>query len=500
MKKIVCCLLSGAIAVAVQAQITGPDTVFINTPAAFATTANATTYAWSTSPISGVPLLGPTATVPTNSLSVPTAPAMAVDGGNYFAFISNNDGELIRLSFGANPSSSPVATSLGYTGVSAANAQGIDIIKDGSNWYGFIVNANYLIRADFGNALSNTPTFTPMDFASVMQYPQQITILKEGDNWYGFAGCFGTFATIVRFDFGSSLINTPSAHSIGGPAIFNSPANFCLHKEGNNWQMLVSDLINERLCLVNMGPNINNNNPTITILGNPGSMLSLPRSVSLFKDCGNLYGLVMNEDGTLIKLSFPNNVITASSLAGSIGNIATSSGQGTFYPYWYDNKLHLLSTNFNNDEVRNAVVQSLPNNTTNIASYYLPAFTHTFTTPGTYTLSLQKNQGMASGATTYCKTVTVMLPTHVAAIADKQFKIYPVPTQGNINISLEGIYSEAVVVYCIGTNGSVVLEKTFPVSNNKLIASLDLNMLPKGVYNIRLRSGNQSFAKTIVLN
>lgn len=100
--------------------------------------------------------------------------------------------------------------------------EGLDIVFDGENWYGFITNlqGENLIRADFGNSLNNVPVYRNLGIiggTAIYDQPSQIKIIKGNDNnWYGFIASNGfsasaTGSSIVRLNFGSSLTNFPIA-------------------------------------------------------------------------------------------------------------------------------------------------------------------------------------------------------------------------------------------------------------------------------------------------
>jgi PKD repeat protein len=100
--------------------------------------------------------------------------------------------------------------------VSTGNVQlGIDVLFDGTNWFGFVTDAtnNTIIRLSYGNSPDNTPTITPLGsiFASTVT-PYDIKVVNDNGEWYGFV--YGVSKLITRLDFGNALTNTPTSELV----------------------------------------------------------------------------------------------------------------------------------------------------------------------------------------------------------------------------------------------------------------------------------------------
>lgn len=153
-----------------------------------------------------------------------------------------------------------------------------DIVQANGNYHVFVVNHNTfeLIRLDFGNSLLNTPTAVALNIPWGYKNTEGIQVVFNENKWYAFA--------------------------VGGnPQI-----------SGNAY-----------LLKIEFGADITNMNPTLTNLGNVGSML-FPHDLYMFRDGASWYGLTVNKDGNSItRINFTqsfNNTPTGVNL-GTIGGL-----------------------------------------------------------------------------------------------------------------------------------------------------------------------------------
>ena len=70
---------------------------------------------------------------------------------------------------------------------------------------------------DHGDSVSNMPSVVDLgDLSGVISSPQGVDIISDGTNWYGFVSLNGS-SDIVRLSFGSDLTNTtPSTDVLSG--------------------------------------------------------------------------------------------------------------------------------------------------------------------------------------------------------------------------------------------------------------------------------------------
>ncbi len=392
-----------------QSQIIAPDTVCVNEPVTFTTPVRGYAYSWNFDRVN-LNLPVPTSTVVASGspLNINGFVSMNEDNGNWYSFTGNhNTSEIIRLSYGTNPNNTPVLTNMGTFGQPAGcQLQGVEVLHDSAsgNWFGFFVlggTCNTLLRLDFGNSLANTPTATPMGPFAGLGWPHQLGIRKFGNEWVGFAANRNNGA-LTRFDFGTSITSIPTATNI--PVTGNTnPCNFALAEQNGNWYMFVTNLLPGHYSRLNFGANIRNNTPVITNMGNPNNVMSIPRGMNIMVSCDSIYMYQINENGTLNKFFFGND-ITSTPVVTTVTSFGVTSND--IRPYIYNNELNALLASGGGSSIRNLKFLTFPAGTINV--YNDPAISRTFTAPGIYDITLFIDQGAIMGPYSFCKQIVVV--------------------------------------------------------------------------------------------
>lgn len=476
------------------AQIICPDTVCVNTPVSLNTSDTALSYSWIIDTVNIDQVDTAIRVVASGgSVSVPNGITMINDNSNYYAFYTNDYNELVRLNFGTNPNTVPVATSLGTLGgaLNSSHTQGVDIVKENNTWVGFVAEYASLVRINFGSSLTNTPIVTTLSFTSNLAFPHQFTIKQYGTEWVAFAANRVNNA-ITRFDFGTSITNTPVATNIGTGANMDAPCNFSLYKNAGVWYMLVTNLLGAKLTLFTFGANLKNNNPAAVDLGNPGNYLTLPRTVMLLSDCNQLIAYITDENEHRIKLSFPNG-ITSAPVVTDLGLFGPSgSAFAGSCTYWYNGALYALYTSFKDNTIYSSkpLSTTAPYNTT----YYNPVFNYTFPTTGIHDITLYCDQGDASGPKYYCKQVYVKnCAANINNIAEYgAVEIYPNPSNGRFIIDLQNMNGRMADIKCYNSIGQLISNMSVPVVNKTAKTSIDISGQPAGIYQIRITTEDGS--------
>lgn len=405
-------ILCGTVA---NAQINGPDTVCLGTPVEFTTSYSAKTYAWAPDTIYTSTMgMSATKVLQKGDLEQPRGMVIKPEAGNYYGFVVENDGELIRLDFGSNPTSTPSTTNLGdLGGVLGDSCIGLDIAQDGGSWYGFITCNKRLIRLNFGNSLSNTPTATVV--TSPLAYGYQITLVKFNSEWLGFvANRFGFGGNnIARLDFGNSLTNVPTMTTISTFGAVNAPVNFSLFNDNGAWYMLVVNLGNGNLTRFSFSTNLKNNSPAAISLGNPNNRLFNPRAISIIADENDLYALITNESSRVTKVSFRNG-ITNTPTATDLGKFSIDGSKIAFTStLWHNNQLYMFGSSYSDTCIyRYNNIYSLPaNSQTALANN---GFSQTMNKKGLQTVTLHCDQGLTSGPRSFSKEIFVVDAVRIA--------------------------------------------------------------------------------------
>jgi gliding motility-associated-like protein len=350
----------------------------------------------------------------TGNLNGPVYSAIARDGENYFVFITNvNDGTLTRLFFGHNLTGTPVATNLGTLGELEKNIEGITITKDSAtgNWFGMIAGGEnrQLLRLSFGNSLSNTPVAANLgNISDKMSYTHTIYTFYESGNWYSLIGN-SDLNTLIRLNFGNSLVNIPTATDLGNIGSLNEPVGFYPIQDNGTWYLFVVNKKDNSLSRLNFGSSLLNN-PTGVKLGNPGGVLNAPRSITILRDCGQVFGFIVNEiPDDIVRLTFPNGLLSVPTTE-SLGNIA-----GFSFPHHISelfrvgDSLYTFILNVDNNSISRLCFASC--NSASVSSSHLlnpPVFS--YNAPGKYNVSLVVNEGMPSQSNT-CKEIVAISAT-----------------------------------------------------------------------------------------
>jgi gliding motility-associated-like protein len=338
-------------------------------------------------------------------LSNPVFMSLNKDGSNHYMFVSNNNpGTLTRLSYGTSYNNTPTVTNLGnFGGAYPINGEGIWIEKEGSTWYGIAVGgpngSDRISRLNFGGSLANTPTVTNMGNLGAMNYPHRIQIFRAGGNVYGFTTNRSN-NTITRFDFGSSLANTPTGVNIGNVGNLSAPNDFSFINVAGNWYAFICNDNNGTLTRLDFGNSLLNS-PVGTNIGNAGG-LSVPRAIALWLDCSGLKGLIHEgTSNTELNLNFtsgPTGPVTLTSL----GNTANYN-----FPHSMERiRIGDSLTTFVLNASSNSISRSDYPVCNSIVSSTLQNPTMTFTAPGNYTISLTCNQGQYDQSA-FCKVIHI---------------------------------------------------------------------------------------------
>lgn len=400
------------------ASFLAPDTVCLGTPVNITNNSTgATTYNWNfctanvnTSPTgSNLGNIG-------NQLTTPCFIDYAYENGNYYGFVTNNNpAALVRLNFGNSLLNAPTATNLGNFGNALPlGAQGIQLVQEGGRWYAFITGGDVqasssatsrILKFDFGTSLVNTPTVTNWGNIGNLNYPHDLYMFKDAGNWYGFTVNL-TDGTVTRFNFGANFNSAPVGTNLGNLGSLNQPSGICPVNDNGTWRIFVANFGNGTLSRIDFGNSLLNTPTGSQNLGSLGGVLNTTRDLYIFKYCGESVGFAVNDNrGDMVRLNFSN--LTATPTATSLGNFAGMANPHSiskmfrvgadlysFVPNPYVNTMsRIVFPGCTNASIPNSTAQNPPP----IA----------YTTPGVYNVSLTVDEGLISQAV-YCKKVVVL--------------------------------------------------------------------------------------------
>ncbi|MGF6850761.1 gliding motility-associated-like protein [Chitinophaga sp. W3I9] len=412
-----------------QASFTAPDTVCVNMPVKITNTSvGGNTFLWNF--CSGGLYNPPQVTNLGNIgglMNLPVFLVTAKEGPNYYAFYTNNIGNLVRLSFGTSLLNTPVSQNLGtFGGLLTNTTEGLQVVKDATGWHIIIVGGNdpstaKIVKLDLGNSLANAVT-GQTDWGNIgsLNYPVDLYITQENGNWYGFTVNYYN-NTVTRFEFGTSFSNIPVATNFGNLGVMDHPTGIFAMKENGEWHLFVTNEGSSSITRLDLGTSLSNT-PTGINLGNPDNVLNSPRDLSLIHDCGNIFALAVNRgDNSMVRIDFKDGInsqlpfgLTGTSIAAN-GNFSFPHSISTVFRE--GNNLYAFITNAYNNTLSRLVFSNCNNSSIPSANTKQPPV-FSYNQPGTYTINLLKDEFTLTESA-FCKNI-VVLPVPVVNLgADK---------------------------------------------------------------------------------
>lgn len=292
-----------------------PDTVCINQPVKLTSNVfNRVNYYWGF--CSGYLMNAPTGLNLGRSFKFdnPTGIDIAFDSGNYYGFVINkgdrNGRTLLRLNYGTSLNNIPTVTNFGdLTKGLPVNPTSLYLVKDtfAHHWHlfvsgGFTSATSTMARIDFGAHLSN-PRPNIVNFGNyngLLNYPKGIFIAQDSTNvWYGYVVNHNN-SELIRLDFSFNVSNTPLMASMGvvadpgGNPIISFPTDMAAIKDNKQWYLFVTNKGDNSIARIDLGKSLSPAPLAITgaNLGNFLFRIDSPSSITLNRDCGDLYAYV----------------------------------------------------------------------------------------------------------------------------------------------------------------------------------------------------------------
>jgi len=181
---------------------------------------------------------------------------------------------------------------------------GVKLVTDDTNYYAFAKNsADIMVRFDFGNSMSNTPTAVSLGNLISGLDRSNMSFIKRGNAWHGF---FCTYdGSLYRLDFGGSLTNTPVVTYLNTVTINGGIYCTEVKDDSGNVVLFVGSYDNKNVTVVNFGTNVLNTSPATHVLATtffPG--IGAVVDVDLVKECNTWYAIVTDYFGKVYRLDF----------------------------------------------------------------------------------------------------------------------------------------------------------------------------------------------------
>ncbi|MEO1253964.1 MAG: PKD domain-containing protein, partial [Bacteroidota bacterium] len=207
-----------------------------------------------------------------------------LDSANHsFCYLVNrDDGKLIRLDFGDDLTSTPIATDLSDFG-QISLADGIKSVTDSIGSHVLLVTYGQNVGiVNLGDAPSGNGSFSSFSISGSSRLFGIDVINYEG-NWYGLATSFGNGA-VYHIDFGTRITNSVTFNELpnNGNSL-GSPADIKFIKDGPNYYALMQSRSGS-LFLYNFDQDPSSISPSITNLGSLGLFENNSSGLDVVKD------------------------------------------------------------------------------------------------------------------------------------------------------------------------------------------------------------------------
>lgn len=225
------------------------------------------------------------------------------DNGDYYGFfLSRGSNKLYRLDFGTDINNPPILVDLGGLGKSSGTWNMIEIVKEGTDYIGFIVDQTAIYRLNFGNSPANAPQ--PLETfytGSLLNIARDAVVVQEGSDRYLFVANSGN-DQIVRFKFNTSFTEPAASSTINAFSVTNAIANhgISIIKDCDKWYLVTSSIIVAQVFKIALD-DLSDLTPSITSYGVPS-----PGGVAVVKDNNTfmIFAQALNSTSSVYRLTF----------------------------------------------------------------------------------------------------------------------------------------------------------------------------------------------------
>ncbi len=250
---------------------------------------------------------------------------LAEQNGNYYGFIlAKNRSKLYRLDFGTDINSTPALVDLGGLGVNSATWRVIDVVKEGSIYYGFIMDSNVIYRINFGTSLNNAPSNALSIYTGpALSAPIDMVAMDDGNSKFLFIANLGA-NKLVRITFPQFFSDTPSysaANDISTPVELGG---ISFIRECQTWHCIASGYGNALVYNISFAGNLSDPNPTITSSSLPGGVRGTGTAV--VNDNDQYYAFIqLLGVNSLYRVNYGNSLMNAPSSIDILPNVGIGS-------------------------------------------------------------------------------------------------------------------------------------------------------------------------------
>jgi gliding motility-associated-like protein len=348
----------------------------------------------------------------------PTDIDIIKEGDNYYGFlITNKTNEFKRLAFGKSLSNIPVVTNYGnFDNALPVALNALLIVKDDSlgNWHIFVTGGtssvnSEMARIDYRKSLADTPNIVNFgNYSTLLNAPHSMFLAKESGKWIGFVLNKGD-NNLIRMDMDSNISLTPAYKNLGLLTLCDGPHDLAPIRDAGNWYFFVTNANNNSVTRLDIGPSININTvPGGYNTGSMGPVFDVPSGITLIRDCGSLHAFVTNRAShDLVRVDIPSIPDGSTYTADALGNIGGLSAPSGISRVIRDrDDVFAYVTNFADSTVSRITFLQCQNSSIPSSTTNRPP-AYTYNTPGFYNIYYAVNEGTPDMAV-QCKQIAVL--------------------------------------------------------------------------------------------
>ncbi|MEQ9204850.1 MAG: PKD domain-containing protein, partial [Cyclobacteriaceae bacterium] len=309
-----------------SAQIGSSSPVCIGQEVEFANSSlNAESFLWDFcfESLSGLPEIIADFT-PVMGISSPEGFELVYDKGNWFGFIGNrSNGQMYLLNFGSDLSMAPSVMPVVISGDVWGTYKDIRLINESGTWYGLVIDiGSNLYRVNFGTDIGGALTSENLGNLDGWQTLRGIDLKEDGADKVAIISSWGNSkVSLIRFK--GTIMNAPEVLTIGeGNSLIDKPFGVSLLQEGSRWFGLLSSYTNNKVLLLDFGVDSLYSDPSVVDLGSTNQ----PTSSRLVREGSKYYGYTQTERNGTIRYSFGESIADGLNSVSVLGDFGLSLG------------------------------------------------------------------------------------------------------------------------------------------------------------------------------
>ncbi|MBT1696496.1 PKD domain-containing protein [Fulvivirgaceae bacterium PWU4] len=242
---------------------------------------------------------------------------------NWFGFTidqASSPNRLIRFEFGNSLSNTPSIQDMGNPSNMLNGAYDFRMHKQNGVWYALVANTggNNILRLTFSSGLQAAPAVQNLGTFST---PNSIFLISHNGSLLAFVG---SVSDITRLNFGNSILNTPTTASFavtGG----NNIRGIAITRECDKWFGLVTSYSNGKVFWMDFGNDLLSTPSTGELAITMSPAYNFPASVVINEDGGEYFAFIQSAVGPLYRISFGQSITDKAGTGTNLGNLGISN-------------------------------------------------------------------------------------------------------------------------------------------------------------------------------